>query len=289
MLHFSQDRCSNAARMTKLPASRRRLVKTDAGVLDVLDIGSGQTHAIILITHGLGSLESFQEVAEGLETRFPGKRIIAYSRPGRGRSEGPNRLEPADYLSFEACLTIPAIMRALGLVSADFVAHSDGAAVAMLFACMTPWMVNRIVAIAPQVCADPQYVASTAALRAAQNLPEALERLGATHLDPALAVHYWTMARLALCANPDYVLDRLQKLNAPLLLIQGLKDDLGAPQQMSAISARVPGQMNWVILRQDGHYPQHDSTDVVLDMISGHLKQPDANVRTERLLAHAAI
>ncbi|MBU3963212.1 MAG: alpha/beta hydrolase [Alphaproteobacteria bacterium] len=289
MLYFRQDKSANAARMTKVAASRRHLMCTDAGVVDILDIGKSQAQAIILITHGLGSVESFQEIAEGLESRFPGRRIIAYSRPGRGNSSAADSAENVDYLSFEACLALPAMMRALGVIRADLVAHSDGVAVAMLFACAHPWLVDRIVAISPQVHAnEPDSGARGEALSEQECSPE-IDKLGARHLDPKLAVACWSSARLALATDPDRVLGRIQKLDAPLLLIQGLKDDCGAPGQMDAISARVQGPMKWVILQHDGHYPQHDSTEVVLDLICGHLAEPRVLGRDERVVAHAAI
>lgn len=288
MLYFRQDKSANAARMTKVAAPRRHLVSTDAGVVDILDIGKSQAQAIILITHGLGSVESFQEIAEGLESRFPGRRIIAYSRPGRGNSPAADTAENVDCLSFEACLALPAIMRALGVIKADLVAHSDGVAVAMLFACAHPWLVDRIVAISPQVHANEPDLGARD-VPSEQNCYPEIDRLGAIHLDPKLAVACWCSARLALATDPDRVLGRIQKLDAPLLLIQGLKDDCGAPGQMAAISARVQGPMKWVILQHDGHYPQHDSTEVVLDLICGHLAEPKVLGRDERVVAHAAI
>lgn len=291
MLYFRQDKSANAAaRMTKVAASRRRLVCTDAGVMDILDIGRNQAQAIMLITHGLGSVESLEEIAEGLEARFPGRRIIAYSRPGRGNSPAPDRAENVDHLSFEASLALPALMRALGIIKADIVAHSDGVAVAMLFACAHPWLVDRIVAISPQVHADVSNIGAPEGAASEQEVSAKIEKLEASHIDPILAAECWSSTRLALAAEPERVLARVQKLDAPLLLIQGLKDDYGAPQQMAAISARVQGPMKWVILQHDGHYPQHDSTEVVLDLICGHLAELNKVVgRDERVVAHAAI
>lgn len=274
MLHFRQDGSPNSARMTRLPAPRRHIVATDQGPLDVADIGRQDARAILLITHGLGSLESFEEIAEGLEGRFPGRRIIAFSRPGRGKSPPSPTTDPTDPLSREAMHVLPALLRALGITSADLIAHGDGVAIAMLFACTHPWMVDRLVAISPQVHADHQFTAITQELLADGRYREHIARLQAEHADPDAATGCWTALRQALIADPDRVLRQLDALEAPLLLIQGLKDDQGAPHQMSTLSERVPGAMNWVILRNDGHFPQHDSTEMVLDLICGHLEQP---------------
>lgn len=275
MLYFRQDRSTNASRIARLPAWRRQLVHTDAGTVDVLDIGKEQPRAIILITHGLGSMESLEEIAEGLESRHPGRRVIAYSRPGRGASPLPPVKDRMEGLYHESLRLLPALMEALGLRSADLVAHSDGAAVAMLFASTHPDQVERIVAISPQVHGDRQFAAVTAERLADHRCGDDMERLGADHADPSLAIRCWTADREALARDPDGMLRHIGALKAPLLLVQGLRDDYGVPQQMSVLSDRVNGPMKWVILRQDGHFPQHDSTEVVLDLICGHLDDHD--------------
>ncbi|WP_280773282.1 alpha/beta hydrolase [Rhizobium sp. SG_E_25_P2] len=257
------------------------------GNIDLLDIGKTAGRAVILITHGLGSLESFEEIAEGLEARYPGRRIVAYSRPGRGRSPISQGVEPSALLAHEALRVLPAIMRALDIVTADLVAHSDGAAVAMLFACANPLKVESIVAISPQVHADHRPVEQTGAHFADHNHIDEVHRLGAEHRDTDLALRCWIAAQETLAANPDHVLGGLAGLDAPLLMVQGLKDD-GAQHQMSALSTRVRGPMKWVILRKDGHFPQHDSTDMVLDLICGHLQDADCKRGSGRLQTRAA-
>lgn len=282
MLYFRQDGSTNAARIARLPAWRRQLVNTDAGTIDVLDIGKDQRHAILLITHGLGSMESFEEIAEGLEARHPGRRVIAYSRPGRGASPADPEHAGTDRLSHESLELLPALLRALGIHSVDLVAHSDGVAVAMLFACAHPERVGRMVALSPQVHADRQFDAVTSELLADGRGQEEIERLCAEHLDPALAIRCWAAGREALTGAPDRVLEQISALDAPLLLIQGLRDEYGVENQMAALSDRVPGPMKWVILRQDGHFPQHDSTEVVLDLICGHLDDREDARKADR-------
>jgi pimeloyl-ACP methyl ester carboxylesterase len=274
MLCFRQDVSGSAHRATKSQLWRRRIVETDVGDIDLLDIGRPADHAVILITHGLGSLESFEEVAEGLGARFPGRRIVAYSRPGRGVSPINPSVEPSSLLSFEALQTLPAILRALGILTTDLVAHSDGAAVAMLFACANPLNVGGIVAISPQVHADRQSTEKVRELVSNNDYLEEVQRLGADHGNLELALRCWIATHESLAANPDRVLGGLARIEAPMLLVQGLRDD-GAQHQMSALSTRVRSPMKWVILRKDGHFPQHDSTDIVLDLISGHLRDAE--------------
>jgi pimeloyl-ACP methyl ester carboxylesterase len=280
MLVFRQDGRTKNARVVKLASWRRQTIDTDAGMIETLDIGAGQSRAILLLTHGLGSLHSMEEIAEGLSERYPGRRIVAFSRPGRGASPLPAGDAAKDLLSHEAHRVLPALMRSLGLTSVDLVAHSDGVAVAMLFACSHPWMVGRMVAICPQVHADSQFSAMTEEGLADARFLDDIERLGAEHSNTEVATWCWSSMRQALSAKPEMVLDRVEALTAPLLLIQGLKGEYGAQGQMEALSDRVHGQMKWVMLRQDGHFPQHDNADVVIDMICGHLEESMPNNRS---------
>ncbi len=86
MLHFTQDESSKSARVVRMTPWRRQIVETDAGEIETLDIGAGQNRAILLLTHGLGSVHSLEEIAEGINARFPGRRIVAYSRPVAARA-----------------------------------------------------------------------------------------------------------------------------------------------------------------------------------------------------------
>ncbi|HZG27427.1 MAG TPA: alpha/beta hydrolase [Ensifer sp.] len=281
MLHFTQDESLKTARVVKMTMWRRQIVDTDAGQIETLDIGPQQDRAILLVTHGLGSVHSMEEIAEGLNARFPGRRIVCYSRPGRGASPEPEGRTTANILSHEAHAVLPALARALGLTSVDIVAHSDGVAVAMLFACAHPWMVGRMVAISPQVHAGEGACQT-------DGLGE-IEKLCADHADLKAATRCRAAQYDALSADPCMVLDRVGALTAPLLLIQGLRDEYGAQRQMEALSDRVHGPMKWVMLRHDGHFPQHDNPDVVIDMICSHLEEAESEIAGKHRQRRGAI
>ena len=276
MLHLGLDAGRPAARNGKLVSARARLVTTSIGAIDVYETGNVDGEAIVLVTHGLGSLESFEEIADGLATRFPHRRIVAYSRPGRGRSPALNHAVPGEDLASEASLVLPALMRALGIRSADFVGHSDGAAIAALAACLNPGLAGRLVAIAPQVFADAQFARATDALPEEHRRIGLSERLGALHLDDAGAFRLWRAARQGLCAKPNAVLDRLEGLTAPILLVQGLRDEFGSSNQVSMIATRASGPVKWVLLQRDGHFVHLDNPGQMLDLIESHLATPPA-------------
>lgn len=274
MLHLRTDASRPTARNANPAAARARLVATEAGMIDVYETGNTEGDAIILITHGLGSLESFEEIADGLAMRFPRRRIVTYSRPGRGRTPVLNGDFPEDDLVNEAATVLPALMRALGIGSADLVGHSDGAAIAALAACFNPGIVERLVAISPQIFAEHQFVQATEELPDEEWQTGLSEQLGALHLDSAGAYGQWREARKALSAKPCAVLDRLVGLSAPILLVQGLRDNFGTSMQVSQVASRACGPVKWVLLQRDGHFPHLDNPGQMLDLIESHLATP---------------
>lgn len=274
MLHLRSAGDRPSARGADMATARARLVATEIGPIDVYETGDINGDAIILVTHGLGSVESFEELADGLAVRLPRRRIVAYSRPGRGRSPALERTGPADDLMAEASIALPALLRALAIGRADIVGHSDGAAVAALAACMNPGLVERVVAISPQVFADERYVRATMELPSEEWQTGLTACLGALHLDSARAYKLWRGARMALCAEPNAVLDRLEGLSAPILLLQGLRDEFGGTMQVSQAAARAAGPVKWVLLQRDGHFPHLDNPGQMLDLVESHLAAP---------------
>lgn len=274
MLHLGSDASRHAARNANLALPRVGLVATEVGEIDVYETGSAGGDAIVLVTHGLASLESFEEIADGLALRFPARRIVTYSRPGRGRSPALAGARPEDDLETEAAIVLPALLRALRIERADVIGHSDGAAVAALAACLNPGIVARLVAIAPQVFADAQFVRTTTNLPGAEWQSGMIGRLGALHRDPDGAYRLWRQAREALCANPTAVLERLDGLTTPIFFVQGLRDEFGSGTQVSLVAARATGPVKWVLLQRDGHFLHLDNPGQMLGLIESHFAIP---------------
>ncbi|MBX9457948.1 MAG: alpha/beta hydrolase [Rhizobium sp.] len=275
MLDFRAEARPRPAVAAHATAQPVRLVMTEAGLVEIVSIGPENGPTTILITHGVGSVESFLEIALGLAHRQPRGRIVVYSRPGCGQSPALANVEAGDLLVAEASVIIPAIMQALGIRKANLVGHADGAAVAILAASIHPRLFVRIVGIAPMCFADQQFIQSTRELPDDEFRTGLTLRLRATHHDAGATYRRWRSARNALCRTPDRLLDHMGSLKAPLLLIQGLRDAIGSTAQVSRIAARVSNAVKWVLLQQDGHFPQHDNPEQVLDLIEGHLSAAD--------------
>ena len=287
MLHINTAIGMRAPRGTNIPSLRSRTVQTSEGPVDVAETGPAMGPAIVLVTHGLGSLESFEEIALGLATRLPHHRIVTYSRPGTGRTPFPAYVNPGAQLLWEATASLRALLGALDIDRADLVGHSDGAVVAMLFACIHPELVRSLVAVAPQVFADTQFIQATRNLPADEAPRILRHQLGATHADDALAYARWRAAREALCQTPGALLDQIEGLTAPVLFVQGLRDEFGSSNQVSLASGLVAGPVKWVLLQRDGHVPQYDNPEQTLALIENHLARATSSLSGRREASRA--
>lgn len=290
MLDFRADTRPRPAATPLATGRPAGLVMTAAGLVELAVIGPDHGTATILVTHGVGSLESLSEIALGLARRKPRGRFVVYSRPGCGQSPALPNVEAGEQLVAEATLTIPAMMQALGIRKASLVGHADGAAVAILAASHHPRLFERVVGIAPLCFADQPFIQSTRELPDDEFRTGLTMRLKATHHDADATYRRWRAAREALCGTPDRLLDGMGSLRAPLLLIQGLRDAIGSTAQVAHVAARLSNAVKWVLLQQDGHFPQHDNPEQVLDLIEGHLFTTDRSMssRSRPAGAHCA-
>src|SRR5215218_4097941 len=111
------------------------------------DGGANRT-PLILLHEGLGSV--------GLWRHFPialagatGRRVVAYSRFGHGRSAPPPRPRTPAFFVEEALDVLPAVLEQLGIERPILVGHSDGASIALVHAARRP--VTAVALIAPHV------------------------------------------------------------------------------------------------------------------------------------------
>jgi pimeloyl-ACP methyl ester carboxylesterase len=122
----------------------RRLVRTEAGPIAYVQIGEGCRNVVLV--HGV--LTAADDMVLALADHLPGARIIAFDRPGYGRSPRRTALD-AGVLSQARRLN--QALEALEVGSTVLVGHSYGAAVVLAMAMAAPQRVHGVVSLAPLV------------------------------------------------------------------------------------------------------------------------------------------
>jgi pimeloyl-ACP methyl ester carboxylesterase len=260
--------------------------------------GSGEPTLVVL--HGFAdSTFSWQEAIAALDDRST---VVAFDRPGFGLTSGPlwpfrdaNPYTP----EAQANLTV-ALMEALGIERAVLVGHSAGGAIAALVALSHPERVEALVLEAPAVEANlaptwVQWLARTPQGRylgplAARALPLSaplLIRL-AWH-DPgsvtaeelvgyarAFQLCHWDRAlwEHVAAGNPPNIVDRLDALRVPILLVTG-DDDRVVPTAATVRLADSLQDARLVVARGCGHVAHEECTETFVRAVTTFLDDLD--------------
>jgi pimeloyl-ACP methyl ester carboxylesterase len=236
--------------------------------LEVLEFdGDAGRAPLVLLHEGLGSVGLWRGFPAAL-SGATGRRLIAFSRFGHGRSAPPARPRTIAFFHEEALQVLPELLEELGVVQPVLVGHSDGASIALIHAAQHP--VAGLVLLAPHVIVEDITVEAIRATREDYGRGELRRRMTRHHDDPDAAFWGWCDVWL----DPEFrrwsLEDEAGLLTAPALLIQGARDPYGSLEQLERIEARARGPVERLIVA-GGHSPHLEHQDRVVEAISAFL------------------
>lgn len=227
-----------------------------------IDVGSGGPPIVLLHELG-GSSESFAAMAAMLLSH---RRVIAVDLRGAGRSEKP----PGPFETADQADDVAALLRVLGIASADVIGSALGSLVGALLAIRHPTRVRRLMmaAVAPDMAgATANYLAARAArvrvegMRAvadaslANSFPSPHEAVRAAYRpiylgnDPAAyAEMSLALARLTM-RQEDWA-----AIRCPVLVASGETDFLWPPAVGQLVADAIP-DARFTVLQGAGHFP----------------------------------
>jgi pimeloyl-ACP methyl ester carboxylesterase len=230
--------------------------------LEALELpGDPARNALVLLHEGLGSVGLWRDFPKALH-EATGRRVIAFSRFGHGRSEPPPRPRTPAFFHEEALEVLPEVLEQLDAPEPVLVGHSDGGSIALIHAGRHP--VAGIALLAPHVIVEDVTVAAIREAREAFDEGELRERMARHHDDPAAAFDGWCDVWLDPAFRDWSLEPDAEQVTCPVLLIQGAGDPYGTLDQLDRIEARVRGPVERLVV-PGGHSP--------------HLEQPDAVIR----------
>ena len=220
---------------------------------------------LVFLHEALGSIPQWRDFPAALCERT-GLRGLLYERRGFGGSAPlaqPHR--PLDYLHHEAREVLPEVLAAAGVTRPVLVGHSDGGTIALLFAAAFPGRVDAIVTEAAHVLVEEVTI---------DGIRRTEEAWRTTHLRGRLARHHGekTEALFESWAGTwtrgDFrdwsILEELEAVSCPALVIQGVNDEYGSPAQVDAIVAAVSGPAHPFLIPGCGHIPHRQAAEAVL-------------------------
>ena len=228
---------------------------------------------LVLLHEGLGSVDAWKEFPRRLAERT-GYGILAYSRPGYGRSDPVPVPRPLTYMHDEAREVLPAVLDQAKIRKAILVGHSDGASIAAIHAGSTQdFRVRGLVLIAPHFFVEDMGLQSIEAARQAYESGGLRNRLAKYHRDVDIAFWGWNKAWLDPAFRSWRIDEHLAYIRVPILVIQGRDDTYGTPAQVETAERETYCPVEVVLLEAAGHAPQVDRPEETLAAVSAFVRR----------------
>lgn len=239
----------------------RLLVEVDGATLEVWRHGEATAPTLVFLHEGLGCAALWKETPAEL-CRALGVGAVVPSRAGYGGSSPvAAAARPLRYLWDEGVTALPALLARLGLDDVVLIGHSDGASIALAYAAGAPPGVRLrgLVVMAPHTFVEDVALHSIRAAREAYLAGPLRARLARYHGDNVDGAFWgWNGMWLDPAFRVAELDAALPRVTAPVLAIQGRRDEYGTLRQLDVLAERCAGPFERLVLEDCGHSPHRD-------------------------------
>lgn len=226
---------------------------------------------LVLLHEGLGSLAMWRDFPARLAAATDCG-VIAYSRRGYGGSSPRSGPYAVDYMHREAREALPRLLQMWSVPAPVLIGHSDGASIALIYAAEAAEPPLGVAVLAPHVFVEPMCIASITEAREQFAASDMAARLGRYHDNPEHAFRGWNDIWLDP-AFLDWNIEALvERIECPVLAIQGEDDAYGTMAQIDGIAARAGGPVTLLKLAACGHSPHRDQPDDTLKALQAFIQ-----------------
>ena len=226
--------------------------------------GDPDRRPLVLLHEGLGSVGLWHGFPEALQAAI-GRRVLAFSRFGHGRSEPPPRPRTPAFFHEEAFDVLPVLLAEHDAGAPVLIGHSDGGSIALIHASRHP--VTGLVLLAPHVVVEERTVAAIRSTRRSYEDGGLRERMARHHDDPDAAFWGWCDVWLDPAFARWTLEEEAAAVAAPVLLVQGADDPYGTLDQIDRIQARARGTVERLVV-PGGHSPHLEQPEPVVARIA---------------------
>lgn len=209
------------------------------------DHGAADHPAVILLHHGLGSMQAWQTQLSALLEA--GCRVIVYDRWGYGRSSPRPALDLPAFAADVADLR--ALLQHFNIQRPALVGHSDGGTLALYYAAQYPEQVACLVTIAAHIYVEPSIPPGVKAVgekyQHNARFRHGLRQLHGEQVEQTF--HNWYTGWCALEGVDWDMRPVLAGIACPALVVQGMQDEHATPQHAQDIAAAIPGAELWLL------------------------------------------
>ncbi|MDO6442340.1 alpha/beta fold hydrolase [Marinobacter sp. 2_MG-2023] len=255
-------------------SATERFISTSDGELfvkswtPVSGIKPATTAPVVLFHDSLGSVELWRDFPE-LLARSLGRQVIAYDRPGFGRSYARADALESDFIISEATGPFTAILDELGIKGFIAFGHSVGGAMAAVCAATFP---DRCVALITEAAQAFVEDLTVKGIRDAEQVfaqDGQIDRLRKYHGEKAdWVLRAWTGTWLSENFQHWTLNETLSRVSCPVLAIHGENDEFGTAAHPELYTSLPAGPCVLELLNECGHVPHREKPDVVVRLVS---------------------
>jgi pimeloyl-ACP methyl ester carboxylesterase len=183
-------------------------------------------------------------------------------------SEGPPEARGREHFTRQVEVVIPALLRHLSISCPILYGHSEGAAIAMLYAA-TSKQLEALILESPYVVPGEQADAFIEKMAAEYPGSKLQERLGQYQLEPDAVSYSWAHW-VSTQEDISAIHDLLPQIACPVLVLQGADDAFGVTKHLQALQAVLP-DLQYETFANTGHLPHREQAELLLDRISRFL------------------
>ncbi|KAB0612360.1 alpha/beta fold hydrolase [Castellaniella defragrans] len=245
-----------------------------AGTASIAGTAGSAPPPIVLLHDSLGCVDLWRDFPAAL-AQATRRTVVAYDRPGFGRSDPRADLPSPDFVAEEAADVFPAVCERLGISAFVAMGHSVGGCMAIPCAALHAERCEALVTLAAQVYAEDRTRAGIRAASASFRDPAQLERLAKYHGDKAS----WVLAAwVETWLSPDFdawsLTGVLPRVRCPVLAIHGDQDEYGSTIHPELIRRHSGGPARIELMPGVGHFPHRERMDEVLRLVAAFLSGP---------------
>jgi pimeloyl-ACP methyl ester carboxylesterase len=223
---------------------------------------------LVLLHEGLGCVATWKDFPKLLAERT-GYGVLAYSRPGYGKSDpAPLPWRPS-YMHDEANNVLPAVLDQAKVGRAILIGHSDGASIATIMAgSRQDFRIRGLVLMAPHFFVEDMGLRAIAAAKAAYQEGSLKSRLARYHDHVDVAFGGWCGAWLDPAFRAWRINDCVAHIRVPILIIQGEDDEYGTIAQVRLAEDEAYCPVEVALLADCRHSPHLDQPAATLDAVA---------------------
>ena len=242
--------------------------------IEILTVGdfNNKIPVIILLHEGLGSISMWKEIPRIIH-KITKLNVLAYSRFGYGNSSSVDLPRPLNYMTIEAKIYLPLIIKKLKINKYFIVGHSDGATIAAIHCSLN---INQnlqgAALLAPHFYIENENISAIKKTVIEYEKGQLKSKLSKYHKNVDNAFYGWCRVWLDNGFKNWNITNIIQNIEVPIIGIQGLNDPYGTINQLEVLKNKLKVPFIKKTISNCGHNPFYKYERITIQYLNDFFK-----------------